>query len=961
MTTSAVWVHQDVYQQLETWRDLRRKVEWTLLQLAVSGGDNLIVKGFTGSQISWRRTPVQGNHFYLWWVPAAVSAPNGFKADGSASSILVRAVLHHDDEAQAVGMVDDYAPAHISALDPRYDDQRDVASPPFKNVDLRIVAGSPGSGKTVALLFSAIKSVERGSLQGQSHDQTVLYVTYTSGLARQARGYLETYGIGDRVETVTFDELVGRILGTESDLSAYRRDRAARTKLMRWLESQPDHATGAWRAHPDLLWAEFRSYLLGMALPFPWKREGLGEVSASGQILSLDDYVDVRRQSLRGHGTDLDDEVLETAHHLAQNAIEEDEFFEEQFRARSALSRLTEQDDDASWLEAFDTIVVDEIQDLTLLQIAAIVEAGRLAAAGDRQIPFLFVAAGDESQIVQPSGFDWGQTKDLLSQRLLEYPRDFPLRSQRRSPRRLGQLIKDSWALYSNLPKGLYPKADAESGDSDPAEEGVLLRWGVGAEFDWEKLFSELGSHPDAALVDLDGSALAMVPDLSEDTQGPARSQVYEPRQIKGLERKLVLIHGLDTALGKVRNLTLDYDKGSDLLPALEARNTIDNVRVALSRSTHMIVVIERDSGQIVENLAMEDASVLSWEALQEKLREVDQDLSAFDKIHVFLGNADESLQRDDYDRAKQQNLQAEQLLTQVADPYLSSRVHEQKEKINRALTRQRLITSLEEAQKLRDAEKLREAYTAWAEARQLSAQVADPGLDKDVDAFWQGRDRELNQIASESWKDAREKTTQEQWAEAGHAFEVAASIRRYQERDSEAKALECLAQRYQDLPSVVEGADHARRLVGLTSRYVDCLVETDTTGSESARRIADEWLAEAASELSGQPGVFLLWAKVGSRVAEWGGAELAEHHPDFAREAVQAAEALRRLGESSDAVALLNLAGKEIPQELNEFEDVLRTLEDVDQRAIGRGWYPAERKRLGQRFAATAELLSSD
>jgi hypothetical protein len=484
-----VQVHQDVYDRLERWRDLRRKVEWTLIQLATTGGGSTIVKGFTAPEISWRRTPVEGNHFYLWWVPAGVSGTGGFERDGQAPTILVRAVAHHDDEITSVGHIDDYAPADLSALDPRYEDQRDVGSPPFEHVDLRIVPGSPGSGKTVALLFTAIKSVGRWSLEGSSDQRSVLYVTYTSGLAQQAQDYFETYDVGHKVETLTFDQLAGRVVGTRSDTSAYRRDRAARESFISWLGRQPDHAVGGWRAYPDLLWAELRAYLLGMALPFAWERQGLKRISPSDGVLGLEDYVEIRSQSLRAHVADIDSDALETAHRLAENAIGEEEFFAEQSLARSVLSRLREAQDESTWFGTFNTIAVDEIQDLTLLQIAALIEAARLAARGEREIPFLFVAAGDESQIVQPSGFDWGQTNDLLSQRLRQHPRHFPLRKQRRSPARLAQLITDSRTLYGNLPKGLSPKADAESAGSHSGEEGVLLRWRLSDGLKWEEVF----------------------------------------------------------------------------------------------------------------------------------------------------------------------------------------------------------------------------------------------------------------------------------------------------------------------------------------------------------------------------------------------------------------------------------------------------------------------------------------
>jgi hypothetical protein len=448
---------------------------------------------------------------------------------------------------------------------------------------------------------------------------------------------------------------------------------------------------------------------------------------------------------------------------------------------------------------------------------------------------------------------------------------------------------------------------------------------------------------------------------LPEAKRDLARSQVYEPRQIKGLERKIVLVHGLDTALEGVHDLTLKYNATSNLLPALKARNQIDSVRVALSRSTHMVVIVERDSQQIVQHLGIDGAEIVDWGALRQRLQEADRDLTAFDKIHTFLRNAEESLQRDDYERARQQNQQAEQLLAEVADEHLSVRVRKQKGEIERALTRQQLVEALEKAEELRGDDRLVDAYEAWHDAQQLCAQANDAKLETRTQVFWEDRQDELNKVANEYWKRGIDDRENGRWSAAGSAYQMAADIRRHQQSSSEAEALDCLAERYRQLPPPVQGEQQVNWLLDLVDRYLASLLETERTDSESARRFVDQWLTEAVGELGEKASLYLRWAKAASEVGEWGGSDLFREHPDFTLKAVEAAKALRQLGMPRDAIELLNLVKEDIPEDLVALENLLSFTEGNDWKDLSQSWYPAEREELAKRFSSTAELLISD
>src|SRR5207247_5563748 len=121
-------------------------------------------------------------------------------------------------------------------------------------------------------------------------------------------------------------------------------------------------------------------------------------------------------------------------------------------RAWEALRRIADARLDGR-LRRFDGLIVDELQDLTLLQLAVLVDATRRIGELKPETTPCFIAAGDESQIVHPSGFDWGVCKDLLRERLGTDPDEFQLATNQRSPSPLVEASNRTAALYDELPR----------------------------------------------------------------------------------------------------------------------------------------------------------------------------------------------------------------------------------------------------------------------------------------------------------------------------------------------------------------------------------------------------------------------------------------------------------------------------------------------------------------------------
>ncbi len=148
-----------------------------------------------------------------------------------------------------------------------------------------------------------------------------------------------------------------------------------------------------------------------------------------------------------------------------------DRFFADQRLAARALPLLGTGSKLPAWLRNLDALIVDEVQDLTLLQTLVLGQLARTRLQRRPDAPLVVAVAGDESQIVQPSGFDWGESKDLMRDLLGANPIEFEFRHQRRSPHNLARLIDNAWSFYSYLPKPLRPSANRQTFLDDAGHE----------------------------------------------------------------------------------------------------------------------------------------------------------------------------------------------------------------------------------------------------------------------------------------------------------------------------------------------------------------------------------------------------------------------------------------------------------------------------------------------------------
>lgn len=711
---------------------IRRKALWAQVLLGTRGRTPN-VKTTSGYNARWRRTPVQGYHYYLWWIPLGESELADRSSVQAGQTILVHSIRHHDETDDPIDLtsLDEFDEVSLTSIDPRFEEQRNVGAHLQRDqVVPATVKGLPGSGKTVALFYLVRDLVlQRGV-------ESLLYVTYTSRLKRAAREFLAAQApeLEQRIHIRTLTELEKELSGLPAPLDPLQE----LADFRRYLEKLPAATLGGWRRYPAALYTEIRAHILGRTFPvgYPLPAPRVAEAVFSEGAFNLDAYAAARR---------LTRDEAAVALRLSER-LRDDRFFLDQVAAGQSLSQLLHSGSSAggrrlpAWLRQLDALVVDEIQDLTLLQIALLAEVARLRLrTGDRHLAVVF--AGDESQIVQPSGFDWGVTKDLLREVLGVNPQEFEFRHQRRSPRNLAYVIDNAWNFYVRLPKQLRPSANRQSflDDADmelavathrpdsSEENGRLLicplpatlrAAGAEAAQLWREFVEELAELPGRALIDLDGSAPVLKP--AEEGSAKAEEVIFDVREIKGLERNTVIVAGLDATFQQAMRLA-----DGDAMPALfEARRLIDEMRVALSRSTDKLVLLEAPNAPVLAALEIDNVEghyTVTWDALRDLLR--NEQMSEVEVVEGLLDEVDDLIERGRWGQARNRNRRAYEFAVQLADRTLQ-----------REAQTQYIQSFLQEAAAHLLHDRLAEALQLNLQARALAMELGDPAVIDEAD-----------------------------------------------------------------------------------------------------------------------------------------------------------------------------------------------------------------------------------
>ena len=562
-----IWLHPEVSDQLRSWTQLYRRLGIVLQHLAAHGRTT-VVKGCRDGNRGWRRSPLggaSGMQYYLWWTPRGSRVATGLALP--ADAVLVRAVRHHDDHAALeAGDLDDYLP--LSAPDDLNDD---IAGRPWTDAQLefvederpvRLILGRPGSGKTTVLW----KAVEARS------GQRVLYLTWSSALTRHAEERFASFAPAD-VEVVArdFATFVGEMCKADVARQALAASRArfdaAITRLGRDM-------AGPWKNRRDALHAELRAILFGRALP--------GETGCATERgiarLAETAYRDLRGDH-DGVGPKAAKALLKVARFLPADSVRA--VFPELVAATGAIGRLRD-DDLPAGFDDFDRVVVDEVQDLTLLETAVVTELCRAIGRRRGRAPWLLMA-GDAGQTVRPTGFDWGPLSDLLARRV-GTPARFHLEEHLRCPSRIAEVVERASERYVDLEKKIRPTKQRRQRGGQHVD-AHLVHVHVPGRPQAAELLERLAEADDVVVLSAQNDPPSWVPEHLRDS-------VLTPAEAKGLEYQSVCLLDPGRLLSNLGSDDQEYVVDAEL--DRQARRTaIDHLRVTLSRATETLVCLD--------------------------------------------------------------------------------------------------------------------------------------------------------------------------------------------------------------------------------------------------------------------------------------------------------------------------------------------------------------------------------
>ena len=495
-----------------------------------------------------------GFHFYLWWTRKGSNPTKDSNLQDN--DIVIRAIRHHDDHSPLkIGDLTDYATIERQDLikeNGYYKSPWNAEQIAFVQSDkpIRIAQGKPGSGKTTVLW----ESVDLRT------NQKVLYVTWSQKLINEARKHFTAFApTGTSVIEHDFSTIVSQICGTDIPRQSLGTSRDI------FLSSLPQGSKkeilGPWVGLEKELFAEIRAYYFG-SLHF-------GSDSNS--------YLEASKKRIEKYRSSVVKVVRSV---LDKVSIEK--LFPELYFANLAINRLRDGYLPPS-LDGLTRIVVDEIQDLSALELQVFIELCKAIHKSSGLAP-LILMAGDEGQTVRPSGFEWANINTQIRDSLEQNAENIPLAESVRYPGSIAEVLDRASDLYSTVQRNSRPRKQSKSTSID-YRQAHLFHLNVKAEDNPNLLIKELLETEKCTII----CSGEEVPDwLDEDN----RSAVLSPMESKGLEFQTVCILEPGKEIASIN----EEDKNNqNKFENLNRRTRIDQLRVAISRATETLVFIDID------------------------------------------------------------------------------------------------------------------------------------------------------------------------------------------------------------------------------------------------------------------------------------------------------------------------------------------------------------------------------
>jgi hypothetical protein len=709
-----VFVHRELLERLED-RTLSSEIQRSFAQRLreiVVYGKSTRRKATRGPNKGWRRVPLGGNsghHFYLWMLEAGDRiAGQEVRALYDAlppCARLLRTIRHHDETDHRVklpvGEPDDYvqwtsdeifAPPERSLLpDPSTLEQQRVRD---ARARLRLIRGQPGAGKTNALCASA----ER--LEGRA-----LYLTFSPRLVEQSESWFNVAAPSSlRVTARAWRSLLEELTPARPvEACSYEeavREFAEHVRRAR-LELGPWRKEGVVFAHE--LFAELYANYYGAALPVAFR----GRAPSRDGRMSDDAYAAARQS--------LGPSAIKHALRVARSIDDEraDRWFFGPRRAFAIARALLDGAlslDPARW--AFEHVLVDEVQDLTWIEQWLLLDLSARFGVAAGVKPTVIIA-GDESQTVRPTSFDWGVFSTLATQRLgakeLGVKSDDDLSDNLRAPHEVAVFVNGlRRALYGKLDKRQRPRGRtaAERPDATVGRVIAVETPDDAALREAMRCFGDTKSV--AALVYPAATVSEKIKQIAEEVG----VDVYTSEQVKGLEFDVVGVFDVPATIEQIESLAKSTDRCG--LKAELSRTTIDRLIVALSRSAETLVLFSTQwgpselaklnachrAGDVNDSKDHVNDDEARWTVLfsLSELRDwLDADAAdAREKVDALVAQCEQALERRAFDEAERHARAACSLLGKAGQPGAAN--PEQRQRARRAMGRALMAMGLDRA-----------------------------------------------------------------------------------------------------------------------------------------------------------------------------------------------------------------------------------------------------------------------
>lgn len=245
-----------------------------------------------------------------------------------------------------------------------------------RNLQITRLHGNAGTGKTTVLLHALRNRLQTCGGRG-------LYVTFSKGLLREARATLSAMDDGEdiaaRSDFLTVDELVQSLTSLEAIPFS-------RVEFDAWYARLPRSLRPL---HPAIVWAEIRGVLRG--------REAHLDLELRQKALSEAAY-----RSLGARIGAVSPEMRPAVYEIVrayERHLRDAQRFDAMDLVAKALPEVESHHLECDW------VIVDEIQDLTCLQVELVKKLAELREAK-------LLVAGDPDQTIFPSGFRWADVFD---------------------------------------------------------------------------------------------------------------------------------------------------------------------------------------------------------------------------------------------------------------------------------------------------------------------------------------------------------------------------------------------------------------------------------------------------------------------------------------------------------------------------------------------------------------------